>query len=148
MNPKFFRIAATKTTDPAALGMLAGLENLAQELATAEASFPERINANKAKRGEKSTKLPRRKAEELKELEQDQIDIDQQVCEDFLKADTPSQIVASVSYALKQDIPTAKKFLKHYHPDDLPLGEEIFNLKEQLLEMVDAFLKRYPENDG
>ncbi len=145
MNPEFFRIAATKTTHPAALGMLAGLEKLAQELATAEASFPERINANKAKRGEKPTKLPRRKTEELKELEQDQIDIDQQVCEDFLKVDTPSQIVASVAYALEQDIPTAKKFLKHYHPDDLPLGEEIITLKVQLLEKAFAFLERYPD---
>ncbi len=145
MNPEFFRIAATKTTDPVAHEMLAGLEKLAHELVTAEALFPERINANKAKRGESPTKIPRKKAEELKELEQDQIDIDQQVCEEFSKVDTPSQIVASAAYALEQDIPTAKKFLKHYHPDDLPLGEEIVALKIQLLEKASAFLERYPE---
>lgn len=145
MSPKFFRLAATKTTDPVALDMLAELEQLAHALATVEASFPERINANKAKRGESPTKLSRKKADDLRALDQDQIDIDQEVYEDFSKVDSPSPILAAMAYALEQDIPNSKKFLKHYHPDDLPLGEEMVTLKVQLLEKVSAFLARYPE---
>ena len=77
MVPKFFRIAAIKTTDLVALGMLAKLEKLAQALALVEALFPERINVNKTKRGESPTELSRSKVEELTELKRDQIDIDQ-----------------------------------------------------------------------
>ncbi len=76
MHPEFFRIAATKTTDSVALLMLAQLERAAQELADAEASFPERINANKAKRGENPTKLPKAKKDQLGEFAQDQIDLE------------------------------------------------------------------------
>ena len=148
MNPEFFRIAATKTTDPVALAMLAQLLRAAQELADADASFPERINANMAKRGERPTKLPKAKKEQLGELARDQIDLDAKLCDDFRKMTEPSQIVWSVHYALTQDLPNARKFLKHYHPDDLFLGEEIVRLKSQLLDAAHSFLEAYPNAEG
>lgn len=148
MNPEFFRIAATKTTDPVALPMLAKLERAAQELTNAEASFPERINANKAKRGEQPTKLTKAKKSQLGELAQDQVDLDTQLCNGFRTMSDPSQIVWATHYALTQDLPNARKFLKHYHPDDLALGEEIVNLKSQLLEAATSFLEAYPRAEG
>ena len=144
MNPEFFRIAATKTSDPVALAMLAQLEHAAQELVDAEAAFPERINANKAKRGEQPTKLRKAKKEQLSELAQDQIDLDVRLCDDFRRMREPSQIVWSTHYALTQDIPYARNFLKYYHPDDLFLGEEIVRLKSQLLDAATLFLNAYP----
>jgi hypothetical protein len=148
MNPELFRIAATKTTDPAALAMLARLEHAARELADADASFPERISANKAKRGEPPTKLRKAKKEQLGELAQDQIDLDARLCDDFRSMTEPSQIVWSAHHALTQDLPNARKFLKYYHPDDLFLGEEIVRLKSQLLDAAAAFLKAYPHAEG
>ena len=144
MNPEFFRIAATKTTDPVALAMLAQLQRAALELADAEASFPERINANKAKRGESPTKMPKAKREQLSELAQDQIGLDVKLCDDFRKMTEPSQIVWSVQYALTQDLPNARMFLKYYHPEDLFFGEEIVRLKSQLLDAATSFLEAYP----
>jgi hypothetical protein len=148
MNPEFFRIAATKTTDSVALLMLAQLERAAQELADADASFPERINANKAKRGENPTKLPKAKKGQLGEFAQDQIDLDAKLCDDFRKMTEPSQIVWSARYAMTQDLPNARKFLKYYHPDDLFLGEEIVRLKSQLLDAATSFLEAYPNAEG
>lgn len=145
MNPHFFRIAATKTTDPDALSMLSELAQLAHALVMAEATFPERINANKAKRGERPTKLPRKTTEMLDALAKDQIDTDRDVCEAFANAGSPSEILASAAYALEQDIPNAKQLLKYYHPDDLSLGEELLALKVQLLGKATAFLERYPD---
>lgn len=144
MNPEFFRIAATKTIDPEALALLARMEHVAQELTDADASFPERINANKAKRGELPTKLRKAKKEQLGELAQDQVDLDAKLCEDFRKMTEPSQVVWAVHYALTQDLPSARKFLKYYHPDDLLLGEEIVGLKSRLLDAATAFLDAYP----
>ncbi len=148
MNPEFFRIAATKTTDPVALAMLAHLEQLSQELAQADALFPERMAANKAKRGEPPTKLRKAKKEQLGELAQDQMDLDTKLCEDFLKMTEPAQIVWAVQYALLQDLPNARNFLKYYHPDDLFLGEEIVDLKSRLLDAATSFLKAYPQAEG
>ena len=148
MNPEFFRIAATKTTDSVALAMLAQLERASVELAVAEASFPARINANKAKRGERSTKLPKAKTEQIGELAQDQTDLDARLCDDFCKMTEPSQIVWSVHYALTHDLPRARKFLKYYHPDDLFLGDEIIHLKSQLLEAASSFLMAFPHAEG
>ncbi len=144
MNPLFFHIASTKTTNPAASKMLAHLEHTAQKLADAEASFPERINTNKAKRGETPTKLRKTKKQQLSGLEQDKTDLDTKLCDDFRKMVEPSQIIWCIQNALTQDLSVARKFLKYYHPDDLPLGEEILNLKSQLLDATTSFLKAYP----
>lgn len=147
MNSEFFRIAATKTADPLALEMLANMVRLAHELESADASFAERINANKAKRGEPPTKLSKPQKRHLSELAQDQIDLDAGLCNDFRAMESASQIIWAAHYALQQDLPNAQKFLKHYHPDDRPLGEEIVRLKSQLLEAAERFLKHYPLAD-
>lgn len=148
MNPEFFRIAATKTTDLVALAMLEQLVRAAQELADAEAALPERINANKAKRGERPTKLSKAKKEQLGELAQDHLNLDANLCDDFRKMTEPSQIVWSAQYALTQDLPNARKFLKYYHADDLFLGEEIVRLKTVLLEAATLFLEAYPHAES
>jgi hypothetical protein len=148
MNPEFFLIAATKTTDPVALTLLGELERFARELADADASFPERINANKAKRGEAPTKLSTARKQQLGELARDQIDLDFKLCSDFRQMTEPSQIVWAIHYALLQDMPNAQKFLKYYHPDDLPLGEELVRLKRRLLEAASAFLEMYPHAES
>lgn len=148
MNPEFFRIAATKTIDPVALALLADLEYIAQELADADALFPERINANKARRGESPTELRKAKKGQLGELAQDQIDLAAKLCDDFRKMTEPSQIVWAVHYALTQDLPNARKFLKYYHPDDFFLGEKIVGLKSRLLDAATSFLEVYPHADG
>lgn len=49
------------------------------------------------------------------------------------------------NFALTPDLSTARSFLKHYHPGDLPLGEKIINLETRLLDKTSAFLGRHPE---
>lgn len=148
MNPIFFRLAAGKTTDPVALAMLAELERITQALAQAEATFVDRINANKIRRGEGPTRLSRARAAQLQELSEDQIDIERGLCAQFAQAHHPSFIVAAVDTALSLDLPNARKFLAHYHPDDLPLGRELVELKTLLKEKTSAFLAAYPNEDA
>ncbi|MBF0103002.1 MAG: hypothetical protein HQK77_19060 [Desulfobacterales bacterium] len=144
MNPNYFQIAATKTTEPQAIELLMELKQLAQELSASEMKFPERINANKARRSEKPTKLSRSDAALLKNLEQDMIDLEHQLCEDFSKMDTLSEIIWSLYNGFTEDINNSNKMLKHYHPDDLPLGEEMIGLKLKLNDTMASFLKLYP----
>lgn len=143
-HPEFFRIAATKTSDPKALEMLARLTSAAEALALADAAFADRINANKAKRSESPTKLGKAKRQQLEQLAQDQLDLDAQLCDDFRRMTQPSEIVFATHYALTQDLANSRNFLKYYHPDDLALGEEIVHLKQQLLEAATAFLNEFP----
>lgn len=144
MNPEFFRIALAKTSDPVALALLDQMEHAAMALAAADAAFPERMNANKAKRGEHPTQLSKSRKQQLAALAQDKIDLDAKLCEDFRKMTDPSQIVWSAHHALTQDLANSRQFLKYYHPDDLPLGGDIVHLKSQLLEDATSFLETYP----
>lgn len=140
MKAAYVRIARSKTADAAALAAIEEIEAAARAFEAAEASFPERINANKALRGEAPVKLSKAKRAQLDELANDQIDIDAEITAQLTALDSAASVIEALHFGLTQDIPRARAMLKHYPPADLPLGEELVALKERLAAAMEKYL--------
>lgn len=147
MRPEYFRIAATKTEDAEAIRRLRELESLAADFVRAEDSFAERINAIKAKRGEPPVKLRKHQREQLAGLDEDKRALDVQMAKDFEQLHSAQAIVWALHYALSDDLSRAVGYLKFYHPDERPLGEEMIAMKRTLHEKMQCFLQRHPPQE-
>lgn len=146
MKAAFVRIARSKTSDPGALAALADVEAAAQAFEDAEASFPDRINAGKALRGEPPTRLSRGKRAELDELANDQANIDRDLIEQLSGLESARSVIEALHFGLAQDIPRARALLKHYPPADRPLGEDLVLHKERLADAMSAYLREYRDD--
>jgi hypothetical protein len=146
MSPEQLEIAIANTTDPAAKSMLAELAPTFERVCQLNETFPARINANKAARGEAPTKLPKQKREELAGYDQDAIDLERTLTNDYRTLAGPS-IIHSMSYALETDLKFwGGAMLKHAHPSDRVLIEEVVEAKRQLQNQFKHFLARFPAN--
>lgn len=147
MTPEQLKIAISNATDPEAKSKLIDLAPIFEKVYELNETFPERINANKAARGERPTKVSSRKREELAQYEKDAIDIDRGLTEDF-RTQSPSSIIYAMSYALDTDLSFwGGAMLKHAHPADRPLVEEVFAAKSELQSKFKQYLKRFPPAD-
>jgi hypothetical protein len=147
MKAAFIRIAIAKTADAGELAALSGIETAAIAFETADASFAERIEANKALRGEAPTKLRKSTREQLDALASDQADLDADLIAQLGALDSASSVIGALTFALTQDIPRARAMLKHYPAPDYPLGEEMVLLKERLADAMQRYLSVYADED-
>ena len=144
MTPEQLRIAIANSADPAAKAMLADLSATFDVVHQLDQAFGDRINANKAARGEGPTKLSKRKREELAQYEQDRIEGERNLTESFAKY-AGSSIIAVMSEGLEIDLKFwGGALLKHAHPADRPLIEEVVAAKKQLQSRFKEFLERFP----
>jgi hypothetical protein len=148
MRPAYFRIAAAKTGDADAIERLRELQSLAEEFTRAETSFPERIEAVKARRGEAPVRLRKSQREQLTELEHDSRELEERMAQDFAQLASAPEIVGALRYGFADDLSRAEGYLKFYHPDERPLGEELIALKKAMLEKMDDFLAHHPDTDA
>lgn len=148
MRPEYFRIAAAETEDAEAIGRLQELQSLAADFVRAEDSFAERINAIKARRGEPPVKLRKQQRDQLAGLDEDSRAQHAQMVKDFEQLDSAQAIVWALHYALSDDLSRAAGYLKFYHPDERPLGEEMIALKQAMLERMQRFLDQYPPQES
>lgn len=146
MKAAFVRIAISKTSDPRALAALADVEAAAQAFEDADASFVDRINANKALRGEPPTKLGRSKRAQLDALADDQANMDRDLIEQLSGLESARSVIEALYFGLAQDIPHARAMLKHYPPADRPLGEDLVLLKERLADAMSGYLREYRDD--
>ena len=148
MSPEQLEIAIANTADPEAKSMLVELAPTFEKVCQLNQGFPARINANKASRGEAPTKLPKRKREDLAAYDQDAIDLERKLTNDY-RTLAGSSIIHSMSYALETDLKFwGGTLLKHAHPSDRPIVEEVFEAKKQLQSKFKHFLQRFPAHDS
>ena len=148
MTPEQFQIAVSNSTDSNAKSMLSDIAPVFDRVCELNDSFPDRINANKASRGEAPTKLSKRKREELAGYERDAVDLDQTLANDY-RALEGSSIVHAMSYALESDLKFwGGAMLKHAHPDDRPIIEEVLEAKKQLQSKFKQFLNCFPPTNN
>jgi hypothetical protein len=139
----YFRIAAEKAKTPAAHGALQALAELAAAYEDADASFPLRINASKAARGEKPTDISPSMREKLSSLEADRTALDDDLARQFSALPDSESIVRALHHAMSSELPTAEKNLKYFHPSDLPIGKDIVERKSQLVAAMASFLANH-----
>lgn len=144
MKATFVRVAIAKASDPIDLAALQNVEAAARALEHAEASFEDRINANKALRGESPTMLSRGRQTQLDGFTADQIESDRELTEQLSRLESSYAVIEALHFGLTQDIPRARSMLKHYHPADYLLGEELVNLKEKLVVAMSSYLTQRP----
>ena len=145
MKAQFIRIAAAKTLDPGMLTSLAKIEALAAHYEEGERSFADRIKESKAKRGEGPTKLRKAQRDRLTELQNDQIESDADVALQLQSLTSPQEVVHALHMGMSMGLKSERALLKHYHPDDLPIGEDMLSRKEALVSAFEAFLAEYPD---
>ncbi|MBU3055934.1 hypothetical protein [Pseudomonas indica] len=145
MKAAFIRIAQGKATGTAVLSALDDIRQAAQAFEEAEATFPARIAALKAPRGESPVKLSAARRAQLAELDADRIAMDADLLRQLEAPGSAREVIESLHFGLSLDIPSARSLLKHCPPDDRPLMEELVVLKETLLARMAGFLEAFPE---
>jgi hypothetical protein len=141
----YFRIAADKAKTPSARAALEALAELAASYEEADDSFPERINASKAARGERPTKISPHMREHLSSLEDDRKALDDDLARQFRALSSASSVVRALHCAMSDDLPRAEKNLKHFHPADLLIGKDLVERKSQLVNGMAAFLSEHAD---
>ena len=144
MTPEQLEIAIANAGDQAAKSMLKALVPTYEKYCALDRSFVERINASKVARGEGPTKLNKRKRGEIAEYEKDATEGERNLTKEF-RGMSASSIIFSMDYALE----TALKFwggamLKHAHPADRAIIEEVVETMRSLKSKFEQFLDQYP----
>lgn len=146
MKAAFFRIATAKSGAPEARDALEAIGRLAADFEHADATFPDRVRESKQRRGAGAPKLDKARREQLASLDADRIALDDDLARQFEALPSAQAIVRALHGAMGADLPNARKLLKHYHPDELPLGEDMVSRKEALVAAMSDFLNRFPED--
>ena len=137
---KSIQIAIAKTTSPEELDLLSEISKLADTLDALESSFEERINSNKALRGEKPTRLTRSKKTEIDQYKKDADDLANQLTKDFMLMETAKDIIQAIRSGFDSDIAFWKQAVKYAHPADLPVVDEFLSAKIKLRDALTVYL--------
>lgn len=140
MKPDQLDLLLARATDHATRRKLARLEPLVSALQRYEGSFIERVNVSKATRGEAPTRLSRSEQQRIAGLAQDAAEIDAEVTQMLQQMDDIDEMLEIFRLPLADDIAFHEQSLRHYHPDERPIGEEGLALKRSLLDAIDAVL--------
>ncbi|MCW5658491.1 MAG: hypothetical protein KIT60_12370 [Burkholderiaceae bacterium] len=140
------RIALGKAQGCASAAALSRALLAAESLETIEANFESSINASKAKRGEKPTRLSKSRRSQIDQYTADGAAFQAQQLTEFETALSASQIVAALAAGLASDLQFWSNAAKYTHPDDLPVVNELVSAKRELHVALKAFLACTPES--
>ena len=130
------RIARAKTT---VLQSCAALEQAllrAEVLARLESEFEAKINASKARRGEKPTKLPKSRRAQLSGYADDASTLQAEQLALFESELSANEILAALKSGLDTDLQFWAGAAKYTHPEDLPVVQEFVKAKLELQESL------------
>ena len=147
MKAEFIRIAASKATNPQMLAALALVESFASHYEEGERTFASRLSANKEKRGESPPKLRKATRDRVDALANDQADLDESLRQQLEELPSAQEVIQAIHLGVSANLLSSKGLLKHYHPDDLPLGVDMLSRQEALVSSLAEFLSAYPGTD-
>ena len=148
MSPAFIQIAMSRADTVEVVDLLTEMERLARDLWEFESTFEERINANKALRGDKPSQLGKKRREELKDYEKDAAEIDSELTQDLALMESPEEIIRVLHPGLQQDVCFWEQAHKHTHSADVPIVMEFLQMKRRLLDAMAMFLARYRQHES
>ena len=143
MYSQYFHIAKSKTNDPIEAEALDRIAEIAHEYDLFQQSFTEKINDNKAKRGEFPTKLSKATRESMESFETDRVNAQARIAKQLEAMSSPQSIVRSLNMGFSRTLPNAQNTLKHFHPDDLSIGEEKVKLIARFVTAMESYLEQY-----
>ncbi|MGH8524576.1 MAG: hypothetical protein ACREXY_10285 [Gammaproteobacteria bacterium] len=104
----------------------------AEALARIESEFESKINASKARRGEKPTHLSKARRAQVGQYAADAESLHAEQLAAFETGMSAAEILAALKSGLDSDLQFWSTAAKHTHPDDLALVEEFVNAKRAL----------------
>jgi hypothetical protein len=144
INPHYLVLAMEKTTDPEARAHLKRIEAFARDLAVLERDFPNKVAANKSKRGDRPVKLSKEQKAVLADVDEDLADIDRESLARFESASSAREILEALTYELPGSPKDWSWMVTKAHPDDRPLIEEVISAQRALDEEMLNYLETYP----
>lgn len=112
----------------------------AQALELVAAGFEERINANKAARGEKPTRLSKGQRAQIESYTSDAQALEREQLAIHEAELSPQEIVQALRTGLQSDLTFWSGAAKYAHADDRAIVEEFVAAKQRLLVNLDAIL--------
>lgn len=137
---KLIQIAISKTSSPEDLHFLNEISKLAETLEMVESTFEDRINSNKALRGEKPTSVTRTKKQEINQYKKDAEELTTQLAKDFILMENPKDIIQAICFGFDSDIAFWKQSVKCAPPTDMPIIEELLSAKIKLHDALTVYL--------
>jgi hypothetical protein len=96
------------------------------------------------KRSEGPTRLRKSQRETLNAFESDQLAIDEELAQQLDALETSVDVIQALHFGMQPSIEVDQKSLRHYHPDDLPIGQELLRRKDDLGAALAEFLVKHP----
>jgi exoribonuclease R len=137
---KLIQIAISKTSSPEDLHSLNEIFKLAETLEMVESTFENRINSNKALRGEKPTGVTRTNKQEINQYKKDAEELINQLSKDLSLMENPREIIQAICFGFDSDIAFWKQAVKCAHPEDMPVIEELLSAKIKLHDALTIYL--------
>ena len=145
MKAIFIDIAVEKTASLEQRAALQALRAIVADYEAADASFSERINASKARRGEAPIKHSPDRQTYLAALEQDRMALGEDMARQFRALPSAQSILRALHSGIRYQLPITRTQHKFFHPNDLVIGTAMLdNLETPATGMAD-FLQRFPD---
>lgn len=132
MFAQALRIALAKTNGSEPVTALGQALGDAELLARVESEFEDRINASKASRGEKPTKLSKARRAQVDEYSNDAATLQAEQMTVFDSKLSAIEIVTALKAGLDSDLQFWANAAKYTHPAELPLVQELVDAKVAL----------------
>ena len=126
------RIAIAKSDGTSSRDALSRALLDAEALSRIESEFESKINASKAKRGEKPTQLSRSRRAQVNQYAADAESLHAEQLAAFEAEMSAAQILAALKSGLDSDLQFWATAAKYTHPADLAVVEEFVNAKRAL----------------
>jgi hypothetical protein len=130
------RIVLAKTNVPASRAALEQALLRAESLARVESEFEAKINASKARRREKPTRLSKSRRAQVDEYAEDAATLQAEQLSVFESELSANEILAALKSGLDTDLQFWANAAKYTHPDDLPVVQEFVKAKLELQESL------------
>ena len=148
MNNHQLQIAIDQAGTPQARAFLEEIQPLFARVCDLEREFAGRIKASKAARGERPPKLSSAKREEVAGYEKDAEAMAENLNRDLAGLSAES-IVWALAAGLESDIAFwQSQGLRHTHPAERPIVEEVLQAKTELHRNLQEFTRRYRPEDS
>jgi hypothetical protein len=133
-------LAITKASSAAEKSALLPVLSAARALDEEERTFPDRIEANKALRGEGPTKLSRRKRKDVDAYAEDARVAGAEQLAQFSELESAASILSCLKAGLDADIAFWSKAHEKAHPSDAPLVIAFTQAKVSMRAAIVAFV--------
>lgn len=135
LNPGVLDIALAKTADESERETIRRLKENYVNLLNEQEVTLSRIQENMLRRGEEPPKHSKAFEAEIDEMVAEATEMDENTLKEAEQM-SATEILSSLGYALKFNVPISRDLLKYFHEEDKPIQEACIDLQEQVADAL------------